>query len=156
MTENPITLACALWPAWKPTQQQADEWRRCLSSFSPAVAASAVRAAYRMSRWKEPRLSAVLDAARSIGSAHLDTCRENAAEAARIRMEEDMREAESGQAMMRCVLGTIQPIALMAALERASDSWGAPRWRELSERPVNEWPQMAVGMTWAATMEDRT
>lgn len=152
-TNDSIALACSLWPAWKPTREQLAEWRSALSSFPSSVAHDAVRIAYRQSRWKEPRLSNVIDHANSISSARTDEARLELAERIRIREEADRRESDTGHAVMVRDLNEHPASVRIPALDRAAEAWGAPHWRELSERPVHEWPRMAVGMCWAAAKE---
>ena len=150
-TAEVVQLACSLWPAWRPTRDQLDEWTRTLSGMTVRTAEAAVRTAYRRSKWREPRLSAVLEAADSDTNAGRVANRIDVAERNRIAEAADEAASRRDHDRMTTELESLPLAVLFAALDAGAEAWGCPHWRTLTEQPVREWPRLAVGMAWAAS-----
>ena len=56
-----VGLLRGLWPAWKPTSAQAEQWQHKLANLAPEAVRDAIRCHYNESRWREPKLPEILE-----------------------------------------------------------------------------------------------
>jgi hypothetical protein len=61
VTEN-LNLLRSLWPQWTPNSEQMREWEDALRNRQQQDVEVSIRAHFRESRWREPKLAAILGA----------------------------------------------------------------------------------------------
>ena len=143
------TLIAGLWPAWNVTPEQAQEWKSALAGRNAAAVDQAVRAHYRESKWKEPRLAAILFHFRRIMPTHDQGANHEALDTLKRKWEGECRASQ--MSMLRA-LKTLDAAELRRAMEYAAH-------REficVQNGDLLEWSPMAVGMVHALLFDPPT
>ena len=139
-----------LWPAWNVTPEQAGEWKAALASRNPTWTEGAVRAHYRESKWKEPKLGAILEHFRRTAQAN-GTARSPAAPDFEIERWE--KESHESHVVMLRKLIAVEPDRLSRASQYLNNR--SMIQKTGSDNPA-DWSRFAVGMVYTLLFDPPT